>query len=53
MRLDQFDLNLLIAFDVLIQERGVTRAADRGLSWLRARLIATSGGEVGQATDAG
>ena len=29
------------------------RAADRGLSWLRARLIATSGGEVGQATDAG
>ena len=29
MRLDQFDLNLLIAFDVLIQERGVTRAAER------------------------
>ena len=29
MRLDQFDLNLLIAFDVLIEERGVTRAAAR------------------------
>lgn len=29
MRLDQFDLNLLVAFDVLIQERGVTRAAQR------------------------
>ncbi|MCR5870764.1 MULTISPECIES: LysR family transcriptional regulator [unclassified Sphingomonas] len=29
MRLDQFDLNLLIAFDVLIEERSVTRAAER------------------------
>jgi DNA-binding transcriptional LysR family regulator len=29
MRLDQFDLNLLIAFDVLMEERGVTRAAER------------------------
>jgi len=29
MRLDQFDLNLLIAFDVLMEERGVTRAAAR------------------------
>jgi DNA-binding transcriptional LysR family regulator len=29
MRLDQFDLNLLIAFDVLVEERGVTRAAER------------------------
>lgn len=29
MRLDQFDLNLLIAFDVLIAERSVTRAAER------------------------
>lgn len=29
MRLDQFDLNLLIALDVLIEERSVTRAADR------------------------
>lgn len=29
MRLDQFDLNLLIAFDVLIEERSVTRAAVR------------------------
>ncbi|OYX51666.1 MAG: LysR family transcriptional regulator [Sphingomonas sp. 32-66-10] len=29
MRLDQFDLNLLIAFDVLIEERSVTRAAQR------------------------
>lgn len=29
MRLDQFDLNLLIAFDVLIDERSVTRAAQR------------------------
>jgi len=29
MRLDHFDLNLLIAFDVLIQERGVTSAARR------------------------
>ena len=29
------------------------RAADRGLSWLRARLIATSGGENGQVADAG
>lgn len=28
MRLDQFDLNLLIAFDVLIRERNVTRAAN-------------------------
>lgn len=29
MRLDQFDLNLLVAFNVLIEERGVTRAAAR------------------------
>jgi LysR family nod box-dependent transcriptional activator len=29
MRLDNFDLNLLIAFDVLMQERSVTRAATR------------------------
>ena len=29
------------------------RAADRGLSWLRARLIATSGGDNGQVADAG
>jgi DNA-binding transcriptional LysR family regulator len=29
MRLDHFDLNLLIAFDVLIEERSVTRAAER------------------------
>ncbi len=29
MRLDQFDLNLLVAFNVLIEERGVTRAAER------------------------
>ena len=28
MRLDQFDLNLLIAFDVLLRERNVTRAAN-------------------------
>lgn len=27
MRLDQFDLNLLVAFDVLLRERNVTRAA--------------------------
>lgn len=27
MRLDQFDLNLLIAFDVLLRERNVTKAA--------------------------
>jgi hypothetical protein len=27
MRLDQFDLNLLIAFDVLLRERNVTQAA--------------------------
>jgi LysR family nod box-dependent transcriptional activator len=27
MRLDQFHLNLLIAFDVLLRERNVTRAA--------------------------
>ena len=29
MRLDNFDLNLLVAFDVLLQERSVTRAARR------------------------
>ena len=29
MRLDQFDLNLLIAFDALLSERNVTRAANR------------------------
>jgi LysR family nod box-dependent transcriptional activator len=29
MRLDQFDLNLLIAFDVLLSERSVTHAARR------------------------
>lgn len=27
MRLDKFDLNLLVAFDVLIEERNVTHAA--------------------------
>ena len=29
MRLDNFDLNLLVAFDVLMQEKNVTRAANR------------------------
>jgi DNA-binding transcriptional LysR family regulator len=29
MRLDQFDLNLLVAFDMLMAERSVTRAAER------------------------
>ena len=29
MRLDRFDLNLLVAFEVLMQERSVTRAAER------------------------
>ncbi len=29
MRLDQFDLNLLVAFDALMAERNVTRAAQR------------------------
>lgn len=29
MRLDNFDLNLLVAFDVLMQEQSVTRAANR------------------------
>ena len=29
MRLDQFDLNLLVALDALLEERSVTRAADR------------------------
>ncbi|SES11337.1 LysR family transcriptional regulator [Sphingobium sp. YR768] len=29
MRLDRFDLNLLVAFDVLVEERNVTRAAKR------------------------
>ncbi|WP_315761129.1 LysR family transcriptional regulator [Sphingomonas sp. Y38-1Y] len=29
MRLNQFDLNLLVAFDVLVEERNVTRAARR------------------------
>lgn len=29
MRLDRFDLNLLMALDVLLQERNVTRAAER------------------------
>jgi len=29
MRLDNFDLNLLLAFDVLVEERSVTRAARR------------------------
>lgn len=29
MRLDNFDLNLLVAFDVLMQEHSVTRAANR------------------------
>lgn len=29
VRLDSFDLNLLVAFDVLLEERSVTRAAER------------------------
>lgn len=29
MRLDRFDLNLLIAFELLLEERNVTRAAER------------------------
>ena len=29
MRLDNFDLNLLVAFDVLMQEQNVTKAANR------------------------
>ncbi|EQB12181.1 LysR family transcriptional regulator [Sphingobium lactosutens] len=29
MRLDRFDLNLLVAFDILVEERNVTRAARR------------------------
>ncbi|WP_375195957.1 LysR family transcriptional regulator [Sphingobium sp.] len=29
MRLDRFDLNLLVAFDILVEERSVTRAARR------------------------
>ena len=29
MRLDSFDLNLLVAFEVLLEERNVTRAARR------------------------
>ena len=29
MRLDNFDLNLLVAFDALLEERSVTRAAQR------------------------
>lgn len=29
MRLDRFDLNLLVAFDILVEERNVTRAAHR------------------------
>ena len=29
MRLDNFDLNLLVAFDALLAERNVTRAARR------------------------
>ena len=29
MRLDNFDLNLLVAFDALLEERSVTRAAER------------------------
>ncbi|WP_417318715.1 LysR family transcriptional regulator [Emcibacter sp.] len=29
MRLDNFDLNLLVAFNVLLEERNVTRAAER------------------------
>ncbi len=29
MRLDNFDLNLLVAFDILMQEQSVTRAANR------------------------
>src|SRR6185503_20223470 len=29
MRLDHFDLNLLVAFDALLEERNVTRAARR------------------------
>ena len=29
MRLDKFDLNLLVAFEVLLEERNVTRAAQR------------------------
>ena len=29
MRLDNFDLNLLVAFEILLEERNVTRAARR------------------------
>ncbi len=29
MRLDNFDLNLLLAFDILVEERSVTRASKR------------------------
>jgi hypothetical protein len=35
MRLERLDLNLLIALDAFLQERGVSLAADRlgGLNW--------------------
>jgi len=29
MRLDRFDLNLLVVLDVLLEERNVTRASER------------------------
>lgn len=52
MNLRQFDLNLLVAFDVLLQERNVTRAAERlflsqpAMSGMLARLRHAFGDEL-------
>lgn len=52
MNLRQFDLNLLVAFDVLLQERNVTRAAERlflsqpAMSGMLSRLRQAFGDEL-------
>lgn len=52
MKLRQFDLNLLVAFDVLLEERNVTRAAERlslsqpAMSGMLSRLRHSFGDEL-------
>ena len=44
MRLDNFDLNLLVAFDALVEERNVTRAAGLSLGDRACLALAKSQG---------
>ena len=42
MRFKGLDLNLLVALDVLIEERSVSRALDPSLQWLISRIRAAA-----------